>query len=171
MDFLEMATKRYSERAFANTPIEKEKLDKILEAGRIVPTACNFQPQRFYILKSPTALEKVKTVSLATYNAPVVILVCYDKNEVWKNRKEEGYDSGEQDIAIAATTMMYEAESLGVHSLWIRGFNSKTASEVFDLPENIVPGMMLALGYPSEKSKPSDWHFARKNIEHFVTEL
>lgn len=171
MEFLELAGKRYSERYFSNKPIEQEKLDKILEAGRIVPTACNYQPQKFYVLKSKKALELATKVTAFTYNSPLIILVCYDKNEVWKNKREEGYNSGEQDIAIAATTMMYEAESMGIHTLWIRGFNSKVAVETFSLPENIVPGMMLALGYPSEKSKPSDWHFKRKSIDEFVTEL
>ena len=171
MDFLELVKNRYSERFFDSKSIEQEKLDKILESGRLVPTACNYQPQRFYILKSKKALEQASTVTPFTYNSPLIILVCYDKNEVWKNKREEGYNSGEQDIAIAATTMMYEAESLGIHSLWIRGFNSKTASDVFILPENIVPGMMLALGYPSEKSKPSDWHFKRKKLDEIVQEL
>lgn len=171
MDFLEIVKKRYSERYFSNKPIEQEKLDKILEAGRIVPTACNYQPQKFYVLKSKKALELAATVTSYTYNAPLVILVCYDMNEVWKNKREEGYNSGEQDIAIAATTMMYEAETLGIHTLWIRGFDSKVAVETFKLPENLVVGMMLALGYPSEKSKPSDWHFKRKSIEEMVTEL
>lgn len=50
MDFLEMAKNRYSERFFDSRPVEQEKLDRILEAGRIVPTACNYQPQRFYVL-------------------------------------------------------------------------------------------------------------------------
>jgi nitroreductase len=171
MDFLELVNKRYSERFFDSKPIEQEKIDKILEVGRLVPTACNYQPQRFYILKSKKALEQAATVTPFTYNSPLIILVCYDKNEVWKNKREEGYNSGEQDISIAATTMMYEAETLGIHSLWIRGFNSKTACEVFNLPENIVPGMFLALGYPSDKSKPSDWHFKRKNINEIVIEL
>ena len=93
------------------------------------------------------------------------------RNTTSKPRREEGYNSGEQDIAIAATTMMYEAESLGIHTLWIRGFNSKIATETFNLQENIVPGMMLALGYPSENAKPSDWHFKRKSIDEIVTEL
>ena len=171
MNFLELASKRYSERFFDSVPIEQEKIDKILEAGRIVPTACNCQPQKFYILKSKKALERAEEVTPFTYNSPLIILICYDKNEVWKNKREDGYDSGEQDVAIAATTMMYEAESLGIHTLWIRGFNSKIAKKVFDLPENILPGMMLALGYPSGKSKPSDWHFKRKSIEEMVTEL
>ena len=171
MDFLEIVKKRYSERYFSDKHIEQEKLDKILEAGRVVPTACNYQPQKFYVLKSKKALELAATVTSYTYNAPLVILVCYDMNEVWKNKREEGYNSGEQDIAIAATTMMYEAETLGIHTLWIRGFDSKVAVETFKLSENLVVGMMLALGYPSEKSKPSDWHFKRKPMEEMVTYL
>ena len=63
MDFLELAKNRYSERFFDPRPVEQEKLDKILEAGRIVPTACNYQPQRFYVLRSPEALAKAKTVT------------------------------------------------------------------------------------------------------------
>ena len=155
MDFLELVKERYSERFFSNTPVEWEKMEKILEAGRLAPTACNFQPQRFYILKSQKALELAAMAMPFTYNSRSIILVCYNKNEVWRNKKEEGYNSGEQDISIAAATMMYEAQNLVVHSLWIRGFNSKVVSNVFKLPANIVPGMFLALGYPSEKSKPS----------------
>ncbi len=52
MDFLELARNRYSERFFSQKPVEQEKLDRILEAGRIVPTACNYQPQRFYVIRS-----------------------------------------------------------------------------------------------------------------------
>ena len=58
MDFLELAKNRYSERFFDPRPVEQEKLDKILEAGRIVPTACNYQPQRFYVLRSPRRWRK-----------------------------------------------------------------------------------------------------------------
>ena len=52
MDFLELAQNRYSERYFDIRPVEQEKLDRILEAGRIVPTACNYQPQKFYLIRS-----------------------------------------------------------------------------------------------------------------------
>ena len=174
MDFLELAKNRYSERFFDPRKVEQEKLDKILEAGRIVPTACNYQPQRFYVLRSPGALAKAKTVTPFHYNAPLMILVCYDLNTVWTaphDRMFRNYNSGEQDASIAATTMMYEAEELGVHSVWLRGFDAKTVSEVFELPENIIPVMMFAMGYPSEKSKPNAWHFKRMPIEDFVTEL
>ncbi len=174
MDFLELAKSRYSERFFDSRPVEQEKLDRILEAGRIVPTACNYQPQRFYVLRSPEALAKARMVTPFHYNAPLMLLVCYDTNTVWRNPQDRyyrNYNSGEQDASIAATTMMYEAEELGVHSVWLRGFDSKTVVDTFDLPENIIPVMMFAMGYPNERAKPNAWHFKRMPMEDFVTEL
>lgn len=174
MDFMELARGRYSERFFDPRPVEREKLELILEAGRIAPTAHNNQPQRFYILRSPGALEKLRSVTRFHYNAPLALLVCYDAETVWRNPDDRGFDnyhSGEQDASIAAATMMYEAEALGVHSLWIRGFDSVAVSETFALPERIVPVMMLALGYPSERSRPSALHLKRMPIEEMAVEL
>lgn len=174
MTFMELAKNRYSERTFDSRPVEKEKLAQILEAGRIVPTACNYQPQRFYVIRSAEALQKARTLRLSHYNAPLLLLVCYDENAAWHNagdRRYENYSSGEQDATIAAATMMYEAEELGVHSVWLRGFDSAAIAELFDLPSNIVPVMMFAMGYPALTSKPNPWHFRRYPTEHFVTEL
>ncbi|MBR1407566.1 MAG: nitroreductase family protein [Clostridia bacterium] len=158
MDFLELAKQRYSERYFDSRPVEQEKLDRILEAGRVVPTACNYQPQHFYVIRSREGLEKLRQVTHFHYNVPLMLLVCYDAREVWRNpgdRYYRSYNSGEQDASIAAATMMYEAEELGVHTIWIRGFDSKTVVETYDLPEYMIPVMMLGLGYPSKKPKPT----------------
>ena len=174
MDFLELAKNRYSERFFDSRPIEQEKLDKILEAGRVVPTACNYQPQKFYLIRSEEGLQKLRTVTHFHYNAPLMILVCYDMDTVWKNpsdRYYRNYNSGEQDASIAATTMMYEAEDLGVHSIWIRGFDSKAVVDAFHLPENMIPVMFLGLGYPNEKSKAHAWHYRNKPLEEMTVEL
>lgn len=174
MDFLELAKNRYSERFFDSRPVEQDKLDRILEAGRVVPTACNYQPQRFYVIRSREALDKLKTVTPFHYNAPLVILVCYDANTVWRNpgdRWYRNYNSGEQDASIAATTMMYEAEELGIHTIWVRGFASQTVADTFGLPENMIPVMMLGLGYPNDRAKANAWHYKRNPIEDFVTEL
>ncbi len=174
MEFLELAKNRYSERFFDQKPIEQAKLDRILEAGRIVPTACNYQPQHFYVLRSKEALTKLKGVTYFHYNAPVMILVCYDARKVWKtdgDRYYQTYNSGEQDASIAATTMMYEAEELGVHTIWIRGFDSKTVVDTFGLPDYMIPVMMLGLGYPNAQAKAHQAHFDREPVEEFVTEL
>lgn len=174
MDFFELAKTRYSERFFDSRPVEDDKLNRILEAGRLVPTACNYQPQKFYLIRSEEAMARLKTVTPFHYNAPLVILVCYDSSVVWQNpsdRYYRNYNSGEQDASIAATTMMYEAEELGIHTIWIRGFDSKTVVDTFGLPEHMIPVMMLGLGYPNEKAKPNAWHFLRRPLETFVEEL
>ena len=106
-----------------------------------------------------------------TNTTAVGTFVCYDLNTVWKNAREEGYNAGEQDASIVATSMMFEAEDLGIHSIWLRGFNSKLVSEAFELPENIKPVMMLAIGYPSESSTPSPRHSDRKPLADTVEEL
>lgn len=174
MDFLSLAKNRYSERFFDTREIEPEKMERILEAGRVVPTACNYQPQKFYVIKSKEGMEKVKSVTPFHYNAPVMVLVCYDMNTVWTNPQDryyQNYNSGEQDASIAATTMMYEAEELGVHTIWIRGFDSKTVVDTFGLPKNMIPVLMLGMGYPNERSQPNAWHYQRKPLEEFVEEV
>ena len=168
---MDLARQRYSERNFDSKPLEKEKLDLILEAGRIAPTGCNYQPQRIFVIQSDEAMKKAIGTGASLCGCPVALLVCYDLNEVWKNPRDryfENYNCGEQDCSIAAANMMYEAEELGVHTLWIRGFDAREVADVFSLPENIVPVMMLALGYPSENSHPAHLHGKRKNLSETV---
>lgn len=175
MSFMDLAKNRYSERFFDNRPVEQEKIDKILEAGRTSPTAANFQPQRIYVIQSEEALKKARTIRVSHFNAPLLMLVCYDIEAAWHNPYDswyENYNSGEQDATIVATTMMYEAEELGIHSVWLRGFISQEVADVLELPKNIIPVMMFAMGYPSEKSAPHPkLHFQRKAIEETVTIL
>ena len=78
MSFFELASERYSERYFDPRPVEQEKIDKILEAGRTSPTACNYQPQRIYVMQSEEALKKVRSIRVSHFNAPLMMLVCYD---------------------------------------------------------------------------------------------
>ena len=174
MEFLELCRKRYSERKFDSRPIEDEKLQRILEAGRLAPTACNYQPQRFFVLKSEESLRILRVLTPFSYNAPLVILVCYDRNRVWTNpndRYYQNYNSGEQDASIAATSMMFEAEEQGIHTLWARGFDSASVVQNFGLPENLIPVMFLALGYPAEGAKAHPWHYARIPMEEMAKEL
>jgi nitroreductase len=75
MDFLDLAKSRYSERSFDQRTVEQEKLDKILEAGQVVPTACNYQPQKFYLIRSEEGLKKLRQVTPFHYNVPLMIPV------------------------------------------------------------------------------------------------
>ena len=75
---MDLARQRYAVREYAQTPVEQAKLDSILEAGRLAPTAKNMQPQHIYVLQSPEAIAKINELTRCAYGAPVVFLVCYD---------------------------------------------------------------------------------------------
>ena len=158
MDFFELARSRFSVRGFSDRVVEREKLDAILEAGRIAPTARNFQPQRIYVLRSPEAIAKINTLSRCIYGASTVLMVCYDEDAVWKHPSRDGYNSGEVDAAIVCTHMMLAAAAQGVGSCWVGMFVADEAAKAFDLPASVRPVALLPLGYPADGIVPSANH-------------
>ena len=171
MDFLELAADRYSVRSYSDRPIEPEKMERILKAGQLAPTAVNFQPQKIYLLKSPEAIGKIRSLTRFAYDAPVVLLVCADKTKVWRSPSEHGYDTGEMDASIVCTHMMLEAWALGIGSVWVRGFDSRQVAKVFDLPEQVQPICLLPIGYPSDESVPyEEWHSTFRPLSETVEE-
>ena len=170
MELEKVINERYSVRKFSDKEIEQEKLDKILEAGRIAPTAVNFQPQRIYVIKSKENREKLKSICKMTFDAPVILLACADMSKSWKSRYEEGYDSAEMDVSIVGTQMMLEAWNLDIGSCWVRAFNSNEVKKIFELPENIKPIFLLPIGYKADDCEPNqNFHFSRNKIEDEVT--
>jgi nitroreductase len=177
MDFMDISKKRVTVRKFSKAPVEHEKLEKILEAGRWAPTAVNGQPQRIIVLDKSEDLEKVrqfcsfgydkKYVDLAKecddkengkinlyYGAPLVLLVCYDKTACWTH-PQSGKSSGATDATIVATYMMMEAASLDLGSAWISYFDEEKARELLNIPENWQSVCMLYIGYPAEDFVPN----------------
>lgn len=171
MELLEFLKERYSVRSFKDCEIEKETLDKIIEAGRVAPTACNNQPQMIYVAKSIEAREKLASVCRCTFGAPVILVVCYDPNKSWKNKLQLGYQSGETDAAIVCTHMMLEAFEQGVGSCWVGYFNSDEVKNALSLPENLVVSALLPMGYPADDAKPIHLHFSIKDKSETVKEI
>ena len=169
MDFLALCAERYSVRSFSDAPIPDEVLAQILEAGRLAPTAMNFQPQRIFVIRSEEALAKMRAVKRC-YGAGTVLMICGD-TEVACNRPKVDHCMAEMDCTIATTQMMLAAWSLGVGSCWICAFDVPAMAKAFDLPDNLTPYILLALGYPSETAEPAPRHFERYPLEHTVTEL
>lgn len=170
MDFLELARKRYSVRNYSDRPVEDEKLQKILEAGRLAPTAVNFQPQKIFVLKSEEAMAKLRGVTRMAYNAPMAMLICYDKDISWKaHRFGDDYDGGPMDADIVTTMMMLQATELGLGTLWVRGYRTQDILNAFPMPENIVPVCILLLGYAAEDAPKN--RTSRKPMEETVVEL
>lgn len=170
MSFLELATDRYSVRDFSSRPVEKEKLDIILEAAKVAPTAVNFQPQKLYVVSSADAMARLTAIR-PLFGAPVAIIICYDDSVSWKNSRDGGHDIGEVDASIVTTHMMLQAWELGIGSCWIGAFSPDAVAKEFGLPSNVHPVTILPLGYPSESCKPSERHLAYRKMSEMVEYL
>lgn len=168
-NFGQLAAERWSVRKFRPETVDGDALMQILEAGRAAPTAHNIQPQRILVIRSEADREKLKKCTRCHFDAPVVLLVCYDKTQSWK-RKYDGADSGMVDAAIVTTHMMLAAESLGVGTCWVMHFKPAAVQEEFHLPEELVPAALLPMGYPAEDAAPIPMHFQRKPLEELVFE-
>ena len=171
MNFSDLVKQRYSVRKYDSRPVEPEKLAAILEAGRLAPTAVNYQPQKIYVVKSPAVMQKLAATSSMrfAFRAPVVLVIGYDRNVAWKNEAIPGHCSGETDAAIVATHMMLAAWEQGVGSCWIGVFDG--AAEALGLPENIVVTALMPLGYPAENAVPSPLHSQSRELSEMVTVL
>ena len=162
MDFMTLAKKRYSVRKYTDQPVEKEKLDVLLEAARIAPTGANKQPQKIYVLQSDEALAKLSSLSKCVFGAKTVMLFAYDMDEDWKNPLEEGVHAGVEDVSI---------EDLGLGSCWVNYFPNSKVEAAFNLPKNERVVLFLTLGYPAPDATPAPLHDKCKDVAGFVKYL
>ena len=168
MSFLQFAKEqRYSVRKFRPQPVEREKLELILEAGRVAPTACNYQPQRILVIDEEDGLEKLKQCTSYHFDAPLALMICYDKTTVWKS-KTNGTISGDVDASIVTTHMMLEVAELGLATTWVGAFDHQKARELFSIPDYLVPVALLPIGYAAEGVEPNPLHWKRFDMDHTV---
>jgi len=167
MDFEKVITERYSVRKFEQTHLEKEVVDKILEAGHKAPTGCNYQPQRILVINTDKAIEKLKGCTRSHFDAPTALLVCFNKNETW-TRPYDGAASAPVDAAIVATHMMLQAKDIGVGCCWVMHFNPQAMRETFNIPDNVEPLALLCMGYPHKDAAPIDMHFKTRPVDEVV---
>ena len=165
MEFEKVIKERCATRSFSSSKIEQEKLDKILEAGRIAPTAKNIQPIKIYVVQSEEGLAKIDVASRCRYNAPVVLLVCGDKSLAYSKEDDSTY---EMDASIVTTHMMLEATNIGINNIWVELFDGDILKREFNIPENLIPVCLLPLGYKSDNCPESPMHNVRKSIEEIV---
>ena len=167
MTFAELSAARYSLRKFAPTPVEQEKLDIILEAGRNAPTAHNNQPQRIFVIQTPEALEKADACMGSHFHPPVILVIAYDPEPAWK-REHDGKNHGEIDAAIAVTQMMLQAADLGLGTTWVGWFDTAAVQARFDITAEEEVLALMPLGYPAENCRPARIHEVRKELSETV---
>jgi nitroreductase len=168
MNFLELAKKRYAVRSFITKKVEPEKLKIILEAGRVAPTGANMQPQELIVVQESSGLEKLKTAA-NVYGAPLAIIVCGNKNSVWK-RPFDGKNLIDIDTSIVTDHMMLQATEFGLGTIWVCYFKPDVIKKEFNLPEHIEPINILGIGYASGKEASPDRHDEkRKPLDKIVS--
>lgn len=167
MDFLELVKTRYAVRSYTGRPVEVDKLEKILEAGRMAPTGGNLQPQRLVVVQQPEGLQKLgKAANI--YGAPLAIIVCTDTTKTW-TRPQDGKKLTDIDASIVTDHMMLQATELGLSSVWVCWFDAAELGRQFALPAQWEPVNILVLGYGAEPSKAAEQHSAmRKPLQETV---
>ena len=150
--------------------MEPEKLEAILEAGRLAPTAKNLQEQHVYVLQSAEMLAKVDGVTPCRYGAPTVLVVAFDKNNVFTYPGGKR-DSGVEDATIVATHLILAAANEGVDSCWVNFFDPEKLAADLKLPENEEILMVMDLGYAAEGAGPLPNHDSRKPLPETVSYL
>ena len=170
MEFKKVISARYSCKKYSDKKVESEKLNAILEAGRLAPTAKNLQEQRVYVVQSESGLAAIDKVTPCRYGAPTVLVVAFDKNNVFTYPGEKR-DSGVEDATIVATHMVLAAADEGVDSCWVNFFDPDKLAAELDLPENEEILMVMDLGYAAEGAGPLANHGSRKPLSETVSYL
>jgi nitroreductase len=151
MDVSKAIRVRRSIRKYKPQPVEAEKLLRVLEAGRLAPSATNRQPWHFIVITDPATREKMRQSYDRDWfvSAPVIIAVCADPRGAWVRKDTEEY--WKVDAAIALQNMILTATEEGLGTCWIAAFKEPPAKEILAIPPHIRVVAMTPLGYPDEE--------------------
>lgn len=167
MNVFEAIEKRRSIRSYEPTMVPKEKLEKILEAARLAPSASNVQPRHFIVVTDEERKNALSAGMFARFlrQAPVVIVACGDEK-----KSPKWYPI---DVAIAVENMVLAATGEGLGTCWIGSFDENKVRAVLKIPRNLRVVVLLAVGYPSGKeglgSKVFRMVRKRKSLDEIVS--
>jgi len=164
MDLLEVVTKRYSVRAYKPDSVEDEKLQQVLEAARLAPTATNRQPFQLIVIHTKGREQQLGRIYSASWfrQAPIVICACGTPSRSWVRRDGKNYN--DVDVAIVMDHLILAATDLGLGTCWVGAFNPNASREVLGLPEDVEPIAFTPLGYPDDQPG----HKRRKALDELV---
>ncbi|MEO0073832.1 MAG: nitroreductase family protein [candidate division WOR-3 bacterium] len=156
MELYEAIQRRTSVRSYLPNPVPDEVLNRILEAGRLAPSAKNNQPWRFIVVRDLAvrrALVPACRNQAFIAEAPVVICGCAIEEQVWKGMG--GYWSAEAvDLAIALEHMILAATAEGLGTCWIGAFIEEEVRKVLQIPAGVKPIALTPIGYPAKETRP-----------------
>lgn len=162
MDFLSLAKSRQSDRAYdVNRPVETEKIERILEAACLAPSACNAQPWKFVVITDKELAEKVGKAAAGlgmnkfARQAPVHILIVEESANITSllGGKVKGKHFPLIDIGIVAAHLSLAAESEGLGSCIIGWFDEKEIKKLTGIPESKRLLLDIVIGYPTKEKR------------------
>lgn len=171
--FKELANNRSSVRKYSRREVEPEKLQYVLEAARLSPSACNLQPWKLLLL-TPDTLTEFKQNLHRCYDrdwfktAPYYIIICIDHNQSWHRPKDQK-DHGDIDVAILTEHICLAAEEQGLGTCWVCNFDASLCHELFNLPDNEEAAVLIPFGYPAEDYQRPEKK--RKELSEIVVQL
>mgnify|MGYP001058422690 CR=1 FL=1 len=164
MDVFTAINQRSSVRAYKATPVEEDKLKKVLEAARLSPSSSNRQEWKFIVVKDKETRKKLAKAAFGQSfigEAPVVIVACGTES---KSIMACGQPAHTVDVSIACAFMILQAYELGLGTCWIGAFNEDETKKILNIPEHVRIVAMIPFGYPNQPpSKKS-----RKRLDQIV---
>ena len=141
-------------RNMTDQPVEREQLEKVLEAGRWAPVGGNQRVHRFVAVQDPVTLRLLRMVSPGMFQKPqAVILICIDWDAVEANRFSATDPTPYIDLGTAMQTMMLAAHSIGLGSGPVTSFSKEAVRVILNMPQNLSPEMMVCIGHPTPKKQ------------------
>ena len=165
MEFTELIRNRYSVRAYKPKPVEEEKLNIILEAARLAPTATNNQPFQLIVIHTKGREEELSKIYRKDWfvQAPIILCAVGVPSRGWV-RSQDKRRYLDVDVAIVMDHVILEATNQGLGTCWIAAFNAQAARELLHLPDEVEPLIFTPLGYAADQPKEKE----RKSIQELV---
>ncbi|OQX83961.1 nitroreductase [candidate division KSB1 bacterium 4484_87] len=150
MEFFDLIASRYSVRAYRQDEVEKEKLQRILAAAQIAPTANNQQPFRIIVISTQGKEEELLRIYHRSWfvQPPLILCVCALPKMAWTRRDGKNY--AEVDATIAMDHLVLAAADEGLGTCWVAAFDPQAAKEILDLPDDVEVIAFTPLGYPAD---------------------
>ena len=166
MEFRELIRQRYSVRAYKADPVEPAKLERVLEAAILAPTAANRQPFRLVVIQTAGRQEELARIYGREWfvQAPLVICACGVHSESWV--RGDGKDFVDVDVAIVMDHLILAAANEGLGTCWIGAFDPEAARQALGLPEGVEPIAFTPLGYAADGPRAKKRKAAQELIKY-----
>lgn len=170
MDFVSLAKARYSCRKLSDKPVEKEKIDKIIEVILSAPTACNIQPFRVWVIQSEDIIEKISKTTNFTFGAKTILALGTKTDKAWV-RPFDGMNYADVDGAIVGTQIMLEVQELGLGTTWVGYFDAPMLKSMVPEMQGYNMIALFPIGYPADDAAPAPMHEKTKPADELIKRL